>query len=274
MITDKIIDGKKLSEQILKDICKQVSKMKTKPGLAAVLVGEDPSSHLYVRLKKQACEKCDVNFHSYYFEADTPQKVLLEVIDFLNKDEEVDGILVQLPLPEGFETDKIISAIDPKKDVDGFHPENLKKLKTCKTKLASPLVLGIVELIRSTKAEIKDKRICILCNHKIFGEPFHCFFHESNKIDIVTREDKDWKKAVAEADVLIVSVGKAKLIKKNMIKDGAIVIDVGINKVRGKIVGDVDLHDTVKKAEFITPVPGGVGPMTIAMLLKNVINAK
>ena len=268
----KIIDGKKLSEEILADICKQVRHKKVQPGLAAILIGDDPSSHLYVKLKKAACEKCDINFHRYLFENDYKTQDIIDVINFLNNDEDVNGILVQLPLPKGLDTDKIIAAIDPQKDVDGFHPENLKKLKNCDNKIVSPLIGGIMELIKATGEKIANKNICILCNHKIFGEPFHCFFDKSNTIKIVTLKDKDYKKAVSEADVLIVSIGKPKFIKQNKIKDGAIIIDVGINKVKEKVVGDVDLKAVIKKVKFITPVPGGVGPMTVAMLLKNLIS--
>jgi len=268
---DKIIDGKKLSEEILAEIYKEVRLRKTKPGLAAILIGEDPSSHLYVKLKKTACEKCDILFHKYLFEDEYKTEDIIDVINFLNKDEETQGILVQLPLPAGLDTDKIISSIDPTKDVDGFHPENLKKLKTCNHKIASPLILGIMELIKSTGEQIENKNICILCNHKIFGEPFHCFFSKSNTITIVTPKDKHFKDAVKGADVLIVSIGKKKFINKEMIKEDAIIIDVGINKTKNGVVGDVDFKDVLKKVKFITPVPGGVGPMTVAMLLKNLV---
>lgn len=271
MLENKIIDGKKLSQEILFDIRKKVIKLKHKLGLAAILVGDDPSSHLYVKLKKQACDKCDIHFHRYLFPADAKTSDIIETIAFLNKDTETTGILVQLPLPEGLNTDKIIAAIDPRKDVDGFHPENLKKIESCQAKIVSPLVLGIVELINSTKELIHHKKITILCNHKIFGKPFTCFYGQDNEINIVTLEDENYAELAKNADILIASIGKANFIKEDMVKAGAMVIDVGINKVDDRIVGDVDFNDVLPKVKFITPVPGGVGPMTVAMLLHNLL---
>ena len=295
---NKLLDGKSLSEKIIKEIRATVLDMDEKPGLAAILVGDDPSSHLYVRLKKKACDFCNVHFSQYLFNDAHSDKDVIEAIEFLNKDPQVHGILVQLPLPAKFNTDKIIAAIDPKKDVDGFHPENVKRLGYCATKnngtvptlpfalcplpfaaTVSPLVLGIVELIKETKEIIENKKIVILCNHKIFGAPFHCFYGKNNDITIITPAstaqaggpDEDYKTAAAEADVLIVSVGRPNFIKARSIKQDAIVIDVGINKVDDELVGDVDFRDALNKVKFITPVPGGVGPMTIAMLLRNLI---
>jgi len=271
MKKNNLLNGKALSEKILLDIRKEVFARTDKPGLAAILVGEDPSSHLYVKLKKQACEACDIDFHRYLFDEDSKTKDIIETINFLNADPEVNGILVQLPLPKGFDTDKIIAAIDPKKDVDGFHPANLKKLKQCSTKIVSPLVLGIVELIKSTKEIIKNKKIVILCNHEVFGKPFHCFYGQDNEIAIVTLKNKNHEEIIRHADILIVSIGKAKFITADMVKEGVIIIDVGINKVNDKVIGDVDFDTVKEKAKFITPVPGGVGPMTVAMLLHNLI---
>ena len=285
----KLLDGKSLSEKIIKEIRASVRDMDEKPGLAAILVGDDPSSHLYVRLKKKACDFCNVHFSQYLFNDAHSDKDVIEAIEFLNKDPQVHGILVQLPLPAKFNTDKIIAAIDPKKDVDGFHPENVKRLGYCATKnngavptlpltlcplpfaaTVSPLVLGIVDLIKETREIIENKKIVILCNHKIFGAPFHCFYGANNNISIIT-PDEDYKTAAAEADVLIVSVGRPNFIKARSIKQDAIVIDVGINKVDDELVGDVDFRDALNKVKFITPVPGGVGPMTIAMLLRNLL---
>ena len=276
---NKLLDGKSLSEKIIKEIRSTVLNMNEKPGLAAILVGDDPSSHLYVRLKKKACNFCDVLFSQYLFNNTHSDKDVIDAIEFLNKDPQVHGILVQLPLPAKFNTDKIIAAIDPKKDVDGFHPANLKRLESCDLQVVSPLVLGIVELIKETKETFENKKIVILCNHKIFGAPFHCFYGTNNNITIITPAstaqaggpDEDYKTAAAEADVLIVSVGRPNFIKARSIKQDAIVIDVGINKVDDELVGDVDFRDALNKVKFITPVPGGVGPMTIAMLLRNLL---
>ena len=268
----KIIDGKAISQDILFELHKRVAKKKLKVGLAAILIGDDPSSHLYVRLKKQACEKCDIQFNQYLFGGHPKTEEVIETIRFLNADEEVTGILVQLPLPAGLDTDAIIAAIDPAKDVDGFHPENVKKIEMCQAKIISPLVLGIVELIKATGEIIKDKKIAILCNHKIFGKPFSCFYGADNEINVITLEDENYLEVVKNADVLIVSIGKANFIKEDMIKQDAIVIDVGINQLDDGIVGDVDFQDVLPKVKFITPVPGGVGPMTVAMLLQNLLN--
>jgi len=268
---EKIIDGRKLSLQMLVDIRQKVLKLDQTPGLAVLLIGDDPSSHLYVKLKKKACEDCNIDFHRYLFNAHTPEDEIVKVIEFLNNDPDTTGILVQLPLPEGYNTDRIIGAIDPNKDVDGFHPVNLENIKQCNLKIVSPLVLGIVELIKSTGEVIENKKITILCNHKIFGEPFHCFFDASNTIDIVTLEDADYQEKVATADILVVSIGKQQFITAEMIKQDAIIIDVGINKVNDEIFGDVDFESVISKVKYITPVPGGVGPMTISLLLENLI---
>lgn len=270
-MSSKIINGKELSQKILLDVKRQVLKMERKPGLAVILIGDDPSSHLYVKLKKQACEVCDIEFHRYFFDADCKLEEVLAVIDFLNNDSGVDGILVQLPLPPNFDTEKIIAAISPSKDVDGFHPATMEKIKKCDLTLVSPLVLGIIELIKATNENIVGKNIVILCNHEIFGEPFHCFYGEGNKVEIVTLEDKNYQEKVRQADVLIVSLGKAQFITASMVKKDAIIIDVGINKINEEIFGDVDLDSVLPKVKFITPVPGGVGPMTIAFLLQNLL---
>lgn len=267
----EILDGKKLSRQHLREIKAELKKLKRPPGLAAILIGDDPSSRLYVKLKKQACEKCDISFHGYYLSDDLLEEKIIETIKFLNNDNDINGILIQLPLPPKYDTDKIIQAIAPHKDVDGLLSIKHGKRKTKPAAIISPLVLGIVELIKSTGEKIKNKKIAILCNHKIFGEPFKYFYGANNHINIATLKDANWRKQLRIADILIVAIGKAKFVKKEMIKNNAIVIDVGINKVNGKTVGDVDFSDIKQKASFISPVPGGVGPMTIAMLLKNLL---
>lgn len=273
---DKIINGKELSQKILQQLNSKIDKGNIQAGLAAILVGNSPSSHLYVRLKKQACEKCNLDFHQYLFEGDFSEKEILEVIDFLNKDTETTGIIVQLPLPEKFDTDKIIEAIDPRKDIDGFHPVNRAKMAKCQYVVPPPLTAGIVEMIKATKEPIKDKEIVILCNNELFGQPFECFFGQDNKITITTPKDKDHKQMVQKADILIVSVGLPYYITKDLVKEGAIVIDVGINQLPNSstVVGDVDLPGVIEKVKYISPVPGGVGPMTVAMLLQNLVTIK
>ena len=222
-IGNKKLNGKELSEKWLKKICASVKKMPRKLGLAAVLIGDNPSSHLYVRLKKEACEKCDIHFHRYSFNDDYSEEELIKVIKFLNNDDEINGILVQLPLPQKYDPDKIIQAIDPRKDVDGLHPETREKFCLTCSGIVSPLVLGIVELLNSTKEVIKNKKIAILCNHKVFGEPFFCFYGADNEINVLTPTEVNYQKQLKNADIVIVAIGRPKFINAEMIKDRAIV---------------------------------------------------
>jgi methylenetetrahydrofolate dehydrogenase (NADP+) / methenyltetrahydrofolate cyclohydrolase len=262
-MTAKLIDGKKLADEILANIYTQVATMEHKPSLAAILVGDNEASKLYLRLKKEACEKVDITFHSYFLEANCSEDKIIEVISFLNDDPEITGILVQLPLPKQFDTNRIIHAISPDKDVDGFHPQ---------TKFISPNVLGIIELIKSTGEDLKNNQITILSNSDKFAEPFKKLLADS-KVTYLTPQAPSPKLKVQsqEADVLIVAIGKPNFIKQDMIKKDAILIDVGINKVNGKTIGDID-PACDKIASWRSPVPGGVGPMTVAMLLNNLIS--
>jgi len=267
----KIIDGKVIAQKFKDKIKKQVDKMDKKPGLAVVLVGDNKASAQYVKLKRKACEYTGVNFHRYSFEGDCEQKEIIEAIQFLNNDPDIDGILVQLPLPEKYNEDEIIAAIDPKKDVDGFHPENLDRLHTGKPEIISPAALGIQKLLEETKEEIKDKDILIICNSKLFSEPLMYLLGKENKVKAIAPTHKQLKDLTQKADILIVAIGQPEYIEKDFIKDKAIVIDVGINDLDGETVGDVNFFDVADKVSFITPVPGGVGPMTVAMLLENVL---
>jgi len=272
LIDNKIIDGKALSEQSLRESRDKLINKDDVRGLAVLLIGENPSSELYVRLKKKACQKCGIPFHQYNFSKNATEQEILECLDFLNNDDEVAGILIQLPLPQHLDTDKIIATMDYRKDIDGFHPKNQANMKNCQYKMLPPLPLGIYEMINATGEKIVNKKIVILCNHKLFGDPFKCFWGQENKVDVVTTDDKDWKTLVKEADVLIVSLGIAFFITRDMIKKDSIIIDVGINQLHdGAVVGDVNLDDVIDTVKYISPVPGGVGPMTIAMLLKNLI---
>jgi methylenetetrahydrofolate dehydrogenase (NADP+)/methenyltetrahydrofolate cyclohydrolase len=265
----KIINGQELAEKIKLQLREKIALKEPKPGLAAILIGQDPSSSLYVSLKKKACDFVDINFHRYHFDGDYSDEKIIETIEFLNHDPEVDGILVQLPLPAQYNTDKIIKAIDPKKDVDGFHPQTLKNLKNNIPATVSPLALGVAEMLKTIKETPNNKQIVILCNHKVFAEPFIHLYGKNNKITILLPTEKNLKDKCHDADILIVAVGKPKFITADYIKNDAIVIDIGINKVGEKTIGDVDFDNVLLKAKYITPVPGGVGPMTIAMLLEN-----
>ncbi len=266
----EIIDGKKIAQEILCDLKQSIRQMPEKPGLAILLIGDDEASHVYVKLKKKAGEECDIGIYLYLFPTDVEEKNIMAMIDFLNHDPEIDGIIVQLPLPHGFDEDTIIRAIDPAKDVDGFHPQNLEALTHKKPRIISGLALGIVRLIHATNVDLAGKNAIIISNHSVFAEPIRYLLElEGVKVNALKSSAKNLKKATQTADILIVAVGKKYFVKKSWVKNGSIIIDVGINRLRNKkIVGDVD--DTAgEKAAFITPVPGGVGPMTVAMLLYN-----
>ena len=272
-IMNKILDGIKIGQQIQQEIKEDLAKKNIRPGLAVVLVGEDAPSQLYVSKKKKACQEVGIDFHEYLLDVDTSQEHLLETIDFLNKDENVDAILVQLPLPEQFDTDKIITALDPKKDVDGFHKENIKNFLKDKSIITPGLPLGVLRLIEQTKEKLGNKQAVIVSKGKIFSQPMIKILADRNmKVSLVKPDDKNLAKLTSAADVLIVSCGQPFLIKENMVKQDATVIDIGINKIdKDYVVGDVDYSGVFDKVKFITPVPGGVGPMTIAMLLYNTV---
>ena len=272
---DKLINGKELSRQFLKKTRKKVRLLDKKPGLAIVLAGNDPSSHLYVKLKRYACESCEINFHKYVFDNDHSEQDIINSIEFLNADPETTGILVQLPLPAKYNPDNIISAMNFRKDIDGYHPINRENMQKCDYKLMPPLPGAIIELVKSTGTQIENKNIVILCNSPLFADPLNCVGGKKNKVQVVTLKD-DWEKATKQADILIVGVGKPKLITKDKIKKHAIIIDVGINQVgtEKQVIGDVDIDDVLSTVDYITPVPGGVGPMTIAILLKNLAELK
>jgi len=258
----QLIDGKKIADEILLNIKKQIAKLVKKPGLAAILIGDNPASKLYLKLKKEACEKVGINFSSYLLTEDCKEEKVFETINFLNNDPEITGIIIQLPLPKKFNKDKLIKAIKPEKDVDGFHPQS---------KVISPNVLGILELIKQTKVDLKNKKVVILSNSEIFSQPFKKLLPES-KIEYINPKShiSDLISQTSKADVLIVAIGKPKFIKPNMVKKDSIIIDVGINKVKDKTIGDVD-PEVDKIVAFRSPVQGGVGPMTVAMLLKNLV---
>ncbi len=258
----QLLNGKKLSELILAEIKAKVATLETKPGLAAILVGDNEASKIYLKLKEKACLETDINFHSYLLAENCTEDKIIEVTDFLNKDPETTGILVQLPLPSGFNTAKIIRAIDPSKDVDGFRADS---------PFTSPTALGIIELLRETKVDLKGKNIIILSNSEEFSQPFKKLLSDSIIEHINTKHHtSDFGLRTLTADVLIVALGKPHFIKPNQIKNDAILIDVGINKKDGKTVGDID-PDCDEIASWRSPVPGGVGPMTVAMLMQNLI---
>ena len=265
-----IIDGKSIAGKIREEIEGEVAKLKMTPGLAVILVGSDPASHLYVSLKEKASREAGIYFEKHLFFATEPEEKIIKKIEDLNDNPKIHGILVQLPLPTQFDENKIIKTIDPEKDVDGFHPENIKKFISGQKNIVSPLILGVMKLIDSTSKEVKDKKIAILANSEIFSKQLEKMF-EGNDVAVSLTEENH-KKVVRDADIIIVALGKAKTIKKEMVKDDTIIIDIGTNRLPdGKTIGDVDIETFKGTNCWVTPVPGGVGPITVAMLLKNIL---
>lgn len=279
MTTANIIDGKARALEVREGLRKEVEALKAKdditPGLAVVLVGEDPASAVYVRNKSKACEKAGIESFQHTLSADTTEETLLALIDKLNNDARVDGILVQLPLPDHIDEDKVLEAITPTKDVDGFHPFNVGKLVTGKPVFEPCTPLGIMDLIATTGIELKGKDAVVIGRSNIVGKPMAIMLlAEHATVTIVHSRTNDLEGKVKAADVIVAAVGIANFVKGDWVKDGAIVIDVGINRLEdGTLTGDVDFKEASEKAAYITPVPGGVGPMTIAMLLKNTVRS-
>jgi methylenetetrahydrofolate dehydrogenase (NADP+)/methenyltetrahydrofolate cyclohydrolase len=277
----KIIDGKLISKQVRAEIGDEVANLQErtgiKPGLSVILVGEDPASQVYVRNKHKACKETGILSFEHILPADTSEEELLALIDKNNADPAVNGILVQLPLPGHIDKDRVLEAINPAKDVDGFHPYNIGKLVTG-TPLFEPCTpLGIMTLIDSTGIDIEGKDAVIVGRSNIVGKPMALMLLKKNAtVTICHSRTTDLAGKVRSADIVVAAVGVLEMVKGDWIKEGAVVIDVGMNRnAEGKLAGDVDFEGAEKRAGHITPVPGGVGPMTIAMLLKNtLISAK
>lgn len=245
------------------------------PGLAVVIVGDDPASRVYVNNKKKACEALGIYSEEYALGADTKEEELLELIDKLNKKKDINGILVQLPLPGQINEERIINAIDPKKDVDAFHPVNVGKIMVGNYDFVPCTPAGVMELIRESGIDIEGRECVVVGRSNIVGKPqAMLLLHQNGTVTICHSRTKNLKETVSRADILVVAVGRPNFITGDMIKKGAVVIDVGINRIDGKkLVGDVDFESAQKVAGAITPVPGGVGPMTIAMLMRNTVRA-
>lgn len=273
-----IIDGKAISLQIKDEVREKAAVLAARgvePCLAVILVGENPASQVYVRNKKKACEYCGIKSLSYELSADTTEEELLSLIDELNANKECNGILVQLPLPEHIDENKVLLRILPEKDVDGFHPYNVGLLSIGKATLKACTPAGCIELIKRSGVDITGKNCVVVGRSNIVGKPVGMLLlSENGTVTTCHSKTKDIKAVCKEADILVAAVGIPKFIKGDMVKEGACVIDVGINRMdNGKLCGDVDFDEAEKKAGYITPVPGGVGPMTIAMLMNNCIVA-
>jgi methylenetetrahydrofolate dehydrogenase (NADP+) / methenyltetrahydrofolate cyclohydrolase len=270
---DKLIDGKALAESIQQELKEEIITKNLKPNLAVVLVGDDSASQIYVNLKKKACHQAGIEFHEYLLDADCTEEHVLGVIDFLNKDNHIDAILIQLPLPKKFDTDKVIKAMSPAKDVDGFHPQNIEKFLTNQSGFVPGLSLGIFKLIVSTEENLQNKQAVIIAKSDIFYRPLAKLLNDQGATTTIAHpDDKDIKTKTSQADILVAAAGQPFFVTADMVKDNAIVIDVGTNKIDNNyVVGDVDYSAVFQKASHITPVPGGVGPMTVAMLLYNTV---
>ena len=275
----KLIDGKAVSASVKESIRKELAELKeTKgltAGLAVIIVGEDPASKVYVRNKKLACEACGFESFEYALPADTTQEELLNLINKLNNDDKVDGILCQLPLPKHLDEKLVINNISPKKDVDAFHPENVGQIMIGDYNYLPCTPAGVMELIASTGVEISGKECVVVGRSNIVGKPMAMLLlHQSGTVTICHSRTKDLAECCRRADILVAAVGVPNLITGDMVKEGAVVIDVGMNRLdNGKLCGDVEFETAKEKASYITPVPGGVGPMTIAMLLVNTIKS-
>lgn len=273
-----LIDGKKVSTEIRGRLEKETAELKTKigrtPGLATVLVGEDPASAVYVRNKNKICHEIGFQSFGQNLSAETTEEELLDIIKKLNSNDEVNGILVQLPLPDHIDSEKILLSIDPEKDVDGFHPINVGKLAIGNALLTPCTPTGIIALLDYYKIEIPGKHAVVLGRSNIVGKPVaHLLLQRHATVTICHSKTKNLQQVTRQADILIAAVGRPHFVNSDMVKEGAVVIDVGINRVDGKLTGDVDFDQVAEKAGLITPVPGGVGPMTIALLMENTLKA-
>jgi methylenetetrahydrofolate dehydrogenase (NADP+) / methenyltetrahydrofolate cyclohydrolase len=274
-----IIDGKALSKKIRdevgREIAARISQGLKRPRLVVVLVGDDPASQIYVRNKEKACQEVGMESEVIRLSGTTSQRELEETVKRLNEDQKVDAILVQLPLPKGLDDIKVLAEIDPAKDADGLHPLNMGKMlkgEDCKLLPCTPQ--GIMEMVLSTGIEIKGKEAVVVGRSNIVGKPVALMLLARHAtVTICHSRTKDLAAVVGRADILVAAVGSPEIIKGAMIKKGAVVIDVGTNKIAGKSVGDVEFAQASERASFISPVPGGVGPMTIAMLLRNTLKA-
>lgn len=273
-----IIDGKELAKKIranLKIECEELKKKNIKSKLAVIMVGEDPASKVYVRNKSRACEDVGIEYEEYLLGEKTTQKELIELIKKLNSDKTINGILLQSPIPSSLDINEAFKTISPEKDVDGFNPVNVGKLVLNQDTFVSCTPYGIMKMFEEYNIDLTGKNVVILGRSNIVGKPLiHCCLNKNATVTSCHSKTQNLAQKTKEADILISAIGKANFVTTDMVKRDAVVIDVGINRLEnGKITGDVDFKNVKEKASYITPVPGGVGPMTIAMLMNNVIKA-
>jgi methylenetetrahydrofolate dehydrogenase (NADP+)/methenyltetrahydrofolate cyclohydrolase len=274
-MTSNIIDGKKIAQEIRDEIKNKIKDFKQKPGLAVVLVGEDEASKIYVKNKEKDCQEIGFYSEVHRLPEKTTENELLDLINNLNNSKKIHGIIVQLPLPDHIKEELVINSILPEKDVDGFTYINAGKLLTGNNGLLPCTPAGCIELIKRTGIDIKGKEAVIVGRSNIVGKPMAILLMQNHAtITVCHSKTKDLKEITKRADILVAAIGRAKMITAEMVKDNAIIIDVGMNKdEHGKLCGDVDFDNVKEKVSFITPVPGGVGPMTRAMLMKNTLEA-
>lgn len=274
----KVISGKEVSLSVKQRVAEEVKELKEKgieTSLAVILVGEDPASKVYVNNKKKACEFCGIRSLEYLLPEDATEEELLSLVQKLNDDESVNGILCQLPLPKHFDEQKVINLIKPEKDVDAFHPENVGHIMIGDYNFLPCTPAGIMEMLKSENISLDGKHCVIIGRSNIVGKPMAMLMLKENAtVTVCHSHTKNLKEIVKQADVVVAAVGRAKFVTADMIKDGAVIVDVGINRGEdGKLYGDVDYDACCEKSSYITPVPGGVGPMTIATLMQNTVTA-
>lgn len=274
----ELIDGKKVATKIKQELKLEVEKLKQKginPKLAVIMVGNDSASKIYVKNKSKACNETEIDFEEFLLQESTQMDELLNLIDELNNRKDIHGILLQSPIPKHLDIKKAFDNISYKKDVDGFHPINVGKLSIGEDSFISCTPYGITKLLEEYNIETEGKHVVIIGRSNIVGKPLiQCMLNKNATVTICHSKTKNIEDITKSADILIAALGKAKFVKADMVKEGVVIIDVGINRNElGKLEGDVDFEEVEKKASFITPVPGGVGPMTIAMLMNNIVKA-
>ena len=270
----QLIDGKAIAQQVESEVRDALAKLPFKPSLVAIRVGNDPASELYVRNKARKAHELGLRGTELIFDVSMSETQLLAQVEKLNRDDDVDGILVQLPLPPQIDSKKVIKAVDPRKDVDGFHPMNVGLLHLGQRSLVPCTPAGVMRLIASTGVAIEGARAVVIGRSDIVGKPVAALLLQQNAtVTICHSKTRELAAVAREADILVAAIGKPRFVTADMVKQDAVVIDVGINRVDGKLMGDVDFQNVRDVASWITPVPGGVGPMTIAMLMSNTVTA-